>query len=169
MKRILLLLVLALGAAIAWWTVSPRNAVEELRTAVRTGDADALESVVAFDSVRANLRTDLRVWMSDHARTDDPVVALGVALGGVLADGLIDAFVSPSGLTTLLRGGVPGMDEPPSDDAAEYDIERTGIDRFLVRFPDEDAGDVRPVLEFRRHALSWRMVRIRLEDGSPER
>ena len=84
MKRILLLLVLGAGAAIGWWVVSPRSAVEDLRSAAHAGDEAALNERIAFDSVRAHLKTDLRTRFGRAADGGDAAATLGAAIGGLV-------------------------------------------------------------------------------------
>lgn len=162
----MLLLVLAAGAAVGWYVVSPRSAVEELRAAANAGDEAALAEKVAFDSVRAHLKTDLRAQLAKGSDRDDAAATIGAALGGLFVDGLIDLFVSPAGMATVLRGRLPeraAADTDPERAPRDHSIDRRGTGRFLVRFA-RDGDDARPVLEFRRFGLDWRLVRIRIEN-----
>lgn len=166
MKTILLLLMLAGGAAIGWYTVSPRSTVEDLREAARAGDTAALDQLIAYDSVRANLKTDLRARLDRLADRDQPLATLGAVIGGAFVEGLIDTFVSPMGLSLILAGRSPEQGtpaRPAPDDEADYTIDRQGLGRFAVRFESDGADGSVPVLEFRRHGLDWRLVRIAID------
>lgn len=166
MKTILLLLVLVGGAAIGWYAVTPRSTVEDLREAARAGDTAALDELIAYDSVRANLKTDLRGRLDRMADRDQPLATLGAVIGGAFVEGLIDTFVSPMGLSLILAGRSPEEDAPARSAAeaeADYTIDRQGVDRFAVRFESDGTDGTVPVLEFRRHGLDWRLVRIAID------
>lgn len=152
-----LVVVVALMVAGVWFWRSPHGAVERLREATRDGDPTRLEELIDFGSVRTNLKTDLRAAISNRSGVDDdPVGALGAALGGLFMDPLIDAFVSPEGLAAVARGRMPDDDDA---NAANVHIDRRGISAFVARFDDAERGSS-PALEFNLDGGRWRLVRI---------
>lgn len=165
MKTLLkLTLALALIAAAGWYWYSPRAAVEGLREAARAGDTAQLERRIELESVRENLKTDLKAHLAERLDREEsgPLGALGLAVGTMFVDGLVDALVSPGGLALLARGRVPqdGATRPSSTHDDDYEIDREGFDRFLVRFATDDVDGPRPVLEFARRGLGWKLVRV---------
>lgn len=169
MNRILLLVVLAVGAVAAWYAITPRATVEDLRAAALAHDTETIDAIVDFDSVRAHLRSDLREYLARDSDSGEESLGrmLGRTIGSIIGDGLIDTFVSPMGLAVVLSGRLPDQD-PPSEAAMErtrdYSIDRQGFNRFAVRFDADENDGTRPLLEFRRDGIHWRMVRIRLEN-----
>jgi hypothetical protein len=160
-----LLVIIGLLGAGAWYWYSPRVAAEGLRAAARAGDAQQLEQRIDLPAVRENLKADVRAYMAERVErgNDGPLARLGFALGTMVVDGLVDAFVSPGGLALLARGQVPRAEaeaEPAADADDDYRIDRAGLNRFLLRFEAEDADGPRPVLEFARRGLGWKLVRI---------
>jgi hypothetical protein len=164
-----LLAVFAIGLAFAWFAITPERTVDSLYDAVRAGDSERIERLVDFDLLRQNLKTDVRDYATRRASTSaSPLAGIGAAIGSALADGLVDTFVSPAGLTTLLRGQVPGQGDsgemPP--ESPEYDIDRRGLSRFDAHVRDEQATE--PVLVFTRTGLRWRLTRILLRTESSD-
>lgn len=164
MKGLLLLLVLLAAAAVAWVYVTPPRTVDSLYDAVRARDTERIDRIVDFEELRENLKTDLHaVTEQRSAESDHPLASVGAAIGNAFIDGLVDTFVSPSGLAMLLSGNLPTSETtagtPPED--PEYDIDRHGFGRFDARVRSETSST--PILEFDRQGLRWQLVRIRLD------
>ena len=166
MKKLIVFIALLLVGG--WFWRSPHAAVERLREATRSGDADQLQEIIDFEAVRANLKEDLRVAISDGAdlEEDDPLRTLGVALGELALDPLIDTFVSAEGLAAVARSRMPenGVD----DESAERNvhIDRRGPGSFIARFEPSQSQELanRTALEFGRRGMGWKLVRIVLPD-----
>jgi len=149
-----IILVLAIAAVAAWEWTSPERTVGKLRDAAAAGDTAALNDVVAFDSVRDNLKLDTRDQLERIVGADAGAIAsLGVIFGDAQVGEAIDALVSPAGVAMLTRGRV--------DPDADLAIDRTGLNTFVVEL-DRGDGATTP-LEFRRHGFGWQLVRIRVE------
>lgn len=125
-RRLQLLLawavLLGLGASIY---LGPYFAAWNIREAVASGDAEALEEYVDFESVRENLKGELRRTVSANRRARDraaeeraaaePPVAdeeeaepdpepdLGSQLAVAVGEAMIDRFVTPEGMDQALR------------------------------------------------------------------
>ena len=116
-RRLQLLLawagLLALGASIY---LGPYFAAWSIREAVASGDAEALDELVDFESVRENLKGELRRTVSASRRARDraagnraaeadsePEPDLGSQLAVAVGEAMIDRFVSPEGMDRALR------------------------------------------------------------------
>ena len=160
-KLVLLLLVIVFGAG-GWLLYSPRHTFEELRAAAQQGDADRVDHYVDFAAVRANLKSDMRLWLRDEVRndSDNPLLEFGVMLGGALVDRMVDAFVSPTGIASVANGERPAVDDGSrSQTVRDYEIDRKGLNSFIVRFKDAKQA---PRLVFSRRGLGWEMTHIQL-------
>lgn len=163
-KLVVFLVAIVAGSAVAWFIVSPGHAVDELRTAAREGDTQALQDIVVFDSVRTYLKADLRATLDAGAESGG-LGAFASALGGALTDGVVDMLVSPEGVAALVRGDMPFLQtrERPDVDAVEFEIERNGLNTFRARYEGDEADEEeRPALVFRRDGLDWHVVRIEI-------
>jgi len=162
MKRALLLVLLLACALLAiWYYQSPDSTYRNLRDAARAGDAERIDRYVNFDSVRANLRQDVRSFVQSRSDREGVAGQLGLMLGGYLAELGVDAFISPAGIAALTRGREPGSD--PEAESRDYSIDRNGLNHFTVRFdPDREGRHIN--LIFRRDGLRWELTRITLSD-----
>lgn len=162
MKRALLLVLLLGGAILAvWYYQSPDTAFRNLREAARAGDAEQIDRYVNFDSVRANLRSDVRGFVQSRSEREGLAGQLGLMLGGYVAERGVDAVVSPQGIAALTRGREPGTDA--NAEQSDYSIDRNGLNHFTVRFdPDREGRHVN--LIFRRDRLNWELTRVTLSE-----
>lgn len=195
MKRGLVIGALVAACAVAWFVLSPILAVRGLGEAIEQADAEALEERVDFPSVRQGMKDQINAEMlrrSGIDAADNPLGAFAIGIASKLADGMVDAFVTPSGLALLSRGRQPllpprgaSADEPqprhPAPDAvapdADDEVDETGdaassrpfadarIEReSFDRFAMHVPDDRGGELRFafRRHGLGWKLERVEL-------
>ena len=168
MKRgaIVLLVLAALHFAL-----SPFLTVYQIRSAAERRDGEALAEHVEFPTLRQDLKDQLNVALGQSVAEemeDNPFAALGGLLAGVIIDKMVDAYVTPAGLTQLMQGEVlqdarttGGSTSEPGErplEGAPYRYE--AWDRFSVTVTDEDGEDVKFIL--RRRSLGWKLTGIRL-------
>jgi len=181
-------------AAATWFVLSPILAVNGLRDAIERADAAALEERVDFPALRQGFKDQINAAMLARSGIDaaeNPLGAFAVGLAAKLADGMVDAFVTPSGLALLSRGrrpllppGAPPVlaprdealeDPAPAPEAdtesrrpfANARIERESFDRFSMHVPDEHGRELR--FGFRRHGLRWKLERVSFPLDDPGR
>ena len=65
MKDLIKLLILAAVVIGAWYLVTPWWTMKQIADAAEDGDAEALEELVDFEVLRANMRDDLRASRDD--------------------------------------------------------------------------------------------------------
>jgi hypothetical protein len=100
------MLLIALG-----WVVWPYYAFYDLSTALREGDVARLENRVAWDSVRQGLRDDLNALflqtLAVDATSSTAAVGAGLAalLGPAVIDRMVDAYLTPQAIATLIKAG----------------------------------------------------------------
>src|SRR5262249_14926238 len=102
----LILIVLVAGAVVAaWMYFQPYLVVSHIKRSLNQGDADALSRDIDFPTLRSNLKDQLNYLVTTQAMTgtkDNPFSALGAMIGGSLVNNVIDAYVTPYGLSQLL-------------------------------------------------------------------
>jgi hypothetical protein len=162
------------------WGASPLFALAELRSAARSHDRDRLEDLVDFPAVRADLKSQLSgaflsQLQNDPSMKDNPFAAFGAALMPMILDKVIDAYVTPDGIATMIRTAkaparTQNADAGPatsggqsSAKSTEAHYEYLGPNKFRVRLAPADAPDraLSLILE-RRGILRWQLVRIGL-------
>ena len=148
---------------------SPYLAANTFKKAALGADSDQLDSSVDFPSVRASLKSQLSALMiskmqNDPDMKDNPFAGLGLMIGPVVIDKAVDAYVTPEGISALVRGEKPkdgaSRDMGP-DIKASYDW--LSIDRFRVKLRNTKANSEGPSLLFERRGLfSWKLIKVEL-------
>lgn len=171
MRALVLALGILVAAAAAWLISAPHVAARGLGDALRAGDAVALERRVDFPLLRQNLKEQLNAAMlarSGGEAVEHPVGAVVMGIASMFVDGLVDAFVTPSGLATLASGHLPARPGEPSDPRADPAPERNpfagarstrdALDRFSIWVPDDEGREIRFVLSL--SGLRWRLSNV---------
>lgn len=95
---------------------SPYWNLYRLRDAVAAHDADAVSEHVDFPALRESVKTQMMLVMNERAASaggaDNPFMALAPALMAAIANPLIDAMVSPAGVTAMLENGEVNIARP---------------------------------------------------------
>ena len=84
--------------------------MNSIKVAVETGDSEKLSEDINFPLVRQNLKEQLSAAMATNARdelSDNPFAALAIAFSDKLVEGMLDTFVTPSGIASLISGRNP--------------------------------------------------------------
>lgn len=153
----------------AYLYMSPYLTVRSMRDAAKDRDGEKLSEHIDFPTVRQNLKGQLKTHvLKSAADEDNPYSALGTALGLDLVDGLIDAFVTPSGIIALMNGNQVFEEVSESDLRGEVSDPFSGVDiryisfsEFQVEVPTrEDSSDTRFI--FKRKGLGWKLSEIRV-------
>lgn len=151
---------------------SPYLAASNLKDAAISGDADQLEAKVDFPAVRESLKSQFSAALmqkmnSDPDMKDNPFAGLGMMMIPAIVDKAVDAYVTPDGLSAMVRGSKP--DEAKSQPAAEnpnieYAYEWVNADRFRVKMTNTKTKEAGPTLVFERNGfVSWKLVKVDIE------
>lgn len=163
MKKPIVLAVFAALLAGGWAFGSPWWTLHRLRAAAQARDAAAVSAFVDFPALREDLNADMTVAMAARAREagDDPMQALGMGLGMMMAGSLIERFVSPAGVEMLLAGESTEVFDPKAIE--DLEIVRDGLSRFRLRSAS-DPGKAAVV--FTRRGLGWAITGVDLPPGA---
>jgi type II secretion system protein G len=175
----LILIVLVAGVVVAaWMYFQPYLVVSHIKHSLNQGDADALSRDIDFPTLRSNLKDQLNYLVTTQAVTgtkDNPFSALGAMIGGSLVNNVIDAYVTPYGLSQLLTDKLQfstdkSQQTTPVDKQAldrTFKAASSGYDslsRFSVTLHGDNGEPVKLVLT--RSGLSWRLTNILLPANS---
>lgn len=185
-KKLIAGLTALIAAFLVAYFASPVLAVRGLTEAARTGDEAALRQRVDFpafrDSLKDELNTELVARMRADPRSDNPVLSgLGMLLAPSLVSGMVDAFVTPQAIATMVRSArAPDpMDRPDraeSPPSAGEDVDTVSqswayrdLNTFAVtltnsRHPDQHLA----LLMERRGLFSWKLAGIDLTAPSED-
>jgi hypothetical protein len=162
---------LALCVAAAWLYFTPYMAVNKLQAAAERGDAEALNEMVDFPALRTSIKSNVQGAVSRGIQKEGGVfAALGAAATGMIVDPVVNAAVTPQGISMLMKGGTPGdrkrNDDGEDDGKSWRDDVKIGrhweaADKFVVQYRDRDSGDQRIALIMHREGLRWRLSGVR--------
>jgi hypothetical protein len=181
-KNLSITAILAVGIGVAYLSyVSPAATLEKIKNAARENDKDRLRDLIDFDSVKAGLKEDIKALMvasSSQELKANPFAAPGMALAGMMVDPLVEAIVTPTGLTNLIEkassdplknetGSKASENSPKAVDARDDVRIDQGYDdfsRYRVRIghSGDKPGQFLTVTLKREGLFSWRMTRISL-------
>lgn len=174
--------ILALGL-VAWAAAAPLLTFKALSEAARYGQPARLESMVDFPALRESLKVQLAQRLSaaiqdDRRLNDSPFGALGALLAPSLVDQMVDAVVTPAGISAIVvtgRAPLPDPDPrqsalPPPPETAPPPARASepatrfayrGFDTFVAVTRAKGADPIGWVLE-RRNLVQWKLVAIEL-------
>ena len=180
MKRSLKNLILSalsggVAAVIIWIYFLPHLAVSHIRTSLERGDADALSRDIDFPTLRSNLKDQVNYLMTSNAITgmkDSPFAALGMLIGGNLVNNMVDAYVTPYGLSQIMTRNFQSPIDKPQEAwlPDKQTLDRTfktaswaydSPSRFFVTLRGDNGQRTKVVLT--RGGLSWRLTNILLD------
>ncbi len=155
----------------------PFLTMNSIKVAVETGDSEKLSEDINFPLVRQNLKEQLSAAMATNAReelSDNPFAALAIAFSDKLVEGMLDTFVTPSGIASLISGRNPliktdtGPTKGDDSDQQLADLwdksrfEYDSVDRFSIWINNDVGDEVRVVM--RRDGLKWRLTNVFLPE-----
>jgi hypothetical protein len=105
--------------------------------------------------------------LEDQKLRGSPYADIGMAIAGVMVERLVDAYATPAGITMLMSGDFPDLEdgkhgkdsgksnrEPLSDASMSYE----SLSKFVVTVTNEDGEEARLVL--RRRGIGWKITDI---------
>jgi TonB family protein len=157
-----------------WAYFSPHRTATRIKGAMERSDADALSHDIDFPTLRSNLKDQLHYIVTSQEMgeiKDSPFAALGMMLGQNFADKIVEAYITPYGLSQVLTRKIePFSDKPqqaqPFDKKTSdriFNSQSYGYDspsRFFITLGVEKTGQMKLVLT--RTGLSWRLTNILL-------
>lgn len=161
---------IAAVALLLIYIISPYYSLWRFGETIRTNDMNALATRVDFPRVRDSLKKQIR----DHfigvreSKKDDLVAQLLTASGPSLLDQLIDAYVTPDGLATIIGNPAPIKNATSLASLTFVSRERREIDwskarRAFFTSPRDFAADHEGItLRFRFNGFGWKLREIDL-------
>lgn len=169
-------IVLSGVALLLLYVASPYYALWRFGETLRANDMNALAARVDFPQVRGSLKKQIR----DHffgvldKKKDDPIAQLLTSAEPSILDRLIDAYVTPDGLATIISNPAPIKNARSFSALSSFGGERREIDWSRARkafftSPRDFAVDHEGItLRFRFNGLGWKLreIDLNLDDGA---
>ncbi|MBT5420253.1 MAG: DUF2939 domain-containing protein [Candidatus Cloacimonetes bacterium] len=173
MKKSHWIIVLLLIAGIGYVAASPLITINQIKSGIEEQDSEQLSENIDFPVLRQNMKEQFNAVMMKEAASeleDNPFGALAIGFASKLVDGMVDSFVTPSGLANLMEGKKPSKHSSgSSSDAsttksekrelfknARYSYDSTS--KFSVWVPNDDGEEIRFVI--RRNGIEWKLANI---------
>jgi hypothetical protein len=164
------LLVVAGAFVLTYVAAAPYITAHRMKAAAEARDGGALSEHIEFPSVRQSLKDQMNAKVLGEMAKNDldetPLATFGAALAGMVVDRMVDAYVTPAGVTQMMTGEKPNPvkavdpsetpERRPFDDAS---MSYASLNKFVVAVPGEE-GEVQFVL--RRRGFGWMVTEILL-------
>lgn len=157
------------GLFVIYIAAVPYITVNQMKAAAESYDGEALSEYIEFPSVRQSLKDQMNaMFMMEMAKDemkDNPFAALSAALAGVMVDRMVEAYITPAGITQLMAGEKPMPAEegdtgesfgrnPLSNATMSYE----SLAKFVVKVKSATGEESKFVL--RRRGISWKLTEI---------
>lgn len=150
---------------------SPYWTLHRMHTAIADKDAERFSSYVDFPAVRDSVKGQLLAMMQRQLAgrdlADNPFTGLGRMVGAALVTPLVDAVVSPAGVSAMFESGkvepLPGPDReapPPEQEQAarpDYAVDYESWSRVAV---SRQGGDTGRFILKRTGLWSWQLAAL---------
>lgn len=162
---------LAIFLCIFYVAVSPYITVYQIKSAAERKDGEALSEYVDFVSLRQNFKDQMNAMfmreMDSQEMKDNPFAMLGVAFAGMMVDRAVETYVTPAGITQLMAGRTPNLDQKGDSEQnlsevtttpfSDAELSYESFSKFAVTVR-RDAGEIKFVL--RRRGIGWKITEI---------
>ena len=169
MRKGILIVGLILVIVVGYVAAGPYLTVSAIKTGIVEQDSEKLSENIEFPTLRQNMKDQFNAAMMKNAATelkDNPFAALAAGLAAKIVDGIVDSFVTTSGLATLMEGKKPSQNGDATNEAtpkkdnlfkgARFSYDSTS--KCSIWLPNDRGEEVRFVL--RRDGFGWKLVNI---------
>ena len=174
MKKGKVVLGIAAGFFMLYVGAAPYITLYQMKSAADRQDGEALSEHIDFASVRQSIKDQMNAVFAKNMTKDaelksNPIAAFGAALAGMMVDKMVDAYVTPAGITQLMAGEKPLPQARQGEEASggtarkrkslsEASMSYESLDKFVVILKANNGGEGKFVL--RRRGLSWKLTDI---------
>ncbi|WON80810.1 DUF2939 domain-containing protein [Acinetobacter sp. UGAL515B_02] len=153
---------------------SPYIAIHQIKEAVQKGDSEKLANYIDFPSVRQSFKDQLNAQMvkemANQKNNNDEFAALGAMLASVMVEKMVDAIVTPQGITLMLQGkdlkqsgliqGTPAPQQEVSstNENIDYSLSYQSFNRVNMILENKDRPEKgKATVKMERDGLSWKI------------
>lgn len=120
---IIVVVVIAIVAVLGYGYASPYLALDRLKRAADTRDAQTVSEYVDYPALRESLKEQVAGLLTRRLHASgNPLAALGAMIGVALIGPMVDAYATPDGVAAVLNGMPPRgnpNDRPPAPQDAQ--------------------------------------------------
>lgn len=171
MKKIIFIVLIAV-IAIAYIAAGPFITIHNIKAGVEKQDSDKLSENIDFPALRSNLKEQFNALVMKNAASElqnNPFAALAMGFASQIVENMVNSFVTPSGLRSLMEGKKPkqvqgneklsqesNVQQPEPFKNARYTFDN--LSKFSAWVKDDKGIEMRFV--FQRDGLSWKLSNI---------
>ena len=173
-KKITWLIVVVVVAISAYLYASPYLVLNSIKKAAQAGDSEQISAYVDYPSVRQSFKDQMNAYMVKEmaSKPTDGWEALGAMMATAMVDKMVDAVITPEGMTLMLQGkdfkqSIKDHSKPSSDESStsqakvEYKTRYLSMNLFEARLKNnenENEKELKVILE--RDGLSWKVKKF---------
>jgi hypothetical protein len=153
----------------------PYFSINNFKQALEKQNATQVSQHIDFVSLRTNIKSTLRSQILAKAMQEqqqgNPLGMMGVGIGNAYLDGIVDQFLTPTGVETLFQLSKASPQASSQNWVAEAEKQTNismgyeGINHFAIKLQDKANPQATVHLIFWRDGLSWKMADVRLSEA----
>ena len=155
---------------------APYITVFQMKSAAEKHDGEVLSKYIDFPVLRESLKDQMNVMFEKEMpeeEEDNSLSAIRTALVGKIAekmvDKMVDAFVTPAGITELMMGEKPNSGsessssnhDSSSEPFANASMSYESFSKFSVTIKDDESNEETKFI-LRRRGIGWKLTEIML-------
>lgn len=152
---------------------TPYLALNNIKKAAQAGDSDTVSKYIDYPSVRQSFKDQMNAMMVKEMAVDKDAngweEALGAMIATTMVEKMVDAVVTPEGMTLMLQGkdfkdslkhsADETTDQAPSQEKLNYSTRYLSMSLFEVTLKNEEKGSQLKVI-MERDGLSWKVKKL---------
>lgn len=154
-----------------YYYASPYLVLSSIKSAAKAGDSEKLSAYIDYPSVRQSFKDQMNTYMVKDIASKDTNgwEALGTMIATTMVDKMVDAVITPEGVTLMLQGkdfrdslkhsSEESSEQSSSKEKLDYSTRYLSMNLFEVTLknPDNDK-QLKVIME--RDGLSWKVKKI---------
>lgn len=172
-KKILASILGLIIAGIGFFYASPYIVLNSIKNAAKAGDSEKVSAYIDYAAVRQSFKDQMNAYMLKQISTEnnDTWETLGAMMASTMVEKMVDAAVTPEGMTLMLQGKdfnqslAPNTAETSEQQtemsALNYSTRYLSFNMFEVTLRDQAQDTVLTVILL-RDGLSWKVTKLLL-------
>lgn len=171
-KKVIWGIITILVVISGYFYASPYLVLNSIKNAAQAGDSEQISAYVDYPSVRQSFKDQMNAYMVKEmaSKPTDGWEALGAMMATAMVDKMVDAVITPEGMTLMLQGkdfkqSMKDHSEPSPDESStsqakmEYKTRYLSMNLFEARLKNtENEKELKVILE--RDGLSWKVKKF---------
>ena len=169
-KKIIGIIVIIIIATLAYFYATPYLVLNSIKNAAQEGDSEKVSAYIDYQSVRQSFKEQVNAQVVKKLATEDSDgwEALGAMIATKMVEQIVDAVVTPEGMTMLLQGknikdnlsGNKSIDTSNSvKDKVDYSTRYLSMDMFEITLKNKDNNQDLKII-MKRDGLSWKVIKL---------